>query len=91
MHVGAAAEVRVHVGGLEPDLAQRLGLREGDQLGELDQLSTAELEVRADRVADGFGDRSIWPSTSPGETCSRRARRKSCWRATRTKSESVWR
>ena len=34
---------------------------------------------------------SICPSTSPGEICSRRLRMKSCWRATRTKSESVWR
>jgi len=34
---------------------------------------------------------SIWPSTSPALICSRSERRKSCWRATRTKSESVWR
>ncbi len=34
---------------------------------------------------------SIWPISLLGEICSRRSRRKSCWRATRTKSESVWR
>ena len=49
--------VRVDVARQEVDLAQRLGLREGDQLREFDQLVVGVVERRADRVADGLRDR----------------------------------
>ncbi len=54
--VVAFADFGVLAGVLELHLADRLVLRESDQLRQFDQLRAAVWERRADRATDGFGD-----------------------------------